>query len=214
MRTITVKYQGECRKCGATLIAGDTAIYEKRVGIFCPNCEPKDSEEIRAYRQEGADLKADKYDDWAAKRRDKASAQLNSYPEIRHDIAFCTQPGRIPFRDRMNKADGRAFESLQVAEKMEAKADSLRHVRVKGDAEKRWQGLRDLNINRLSVGDMVDTGIYGRGTILKINKKTAKIGNTGTSGTATFNVDLAFLTPIRPPDTVDSIAITQLKGGC
>lgn len=197
MKQITVKYQGDCRKCGATLVVGNKAIYERRVGIFCPECEPKDSEEIRSYRQEAADHKADKYEDWAAKRREKASAQLNSYPEIRHDIAFCTQPGRIPFRDRMNKADGRAFESLQVADRMEAKAESLRHVRVKGDAEKRWQGLRDLNTNRFKVGDEVNTGIYGKGTILKINKKTAKVGNTGTSGTFTVNVDLAFLSPVR-----------------
>jgi len=197
MRLITVKYQGECRKCGATLTIGEQAIYERHVGLFCPECEPKDTEEIRAFRQEAADRKADKYEDWAAKRREKATAQLNSYPEIRHDIAFNTQPGRIPFRDRMNKADGRAFESLQVAERMEAKAENLRHVRVKGDAEKRWQGLRDLNTSRFKVGDMVDTGIYGRGTVLKINKKTAKIGSTGTSGTYTVNVDLAFLSPIK-----------------
>jgi len=196
MKPIIVKYQGECRKCGSTLTVGEKAIYERRVGIFCPECEPKDSEEIRQYRQEGADHKADKYDEWAAKRKGKASAQLNSHPEIRHDIAFCTQPGRIPFRDRMNKADGRAFESLQVAEKMEAKADSLRHVRVKGDAEKRWQSMRDFNITRFKVGDTVNTGIHGRGIVQKINKKTAKIGNTGTSGTYTVNVDLAFLSPV------------------
>jgi hypothetical protein len=47
----------------------------------------------------------------------------------------------------------------------------------------------------------------------EINKKTAKIGNTGISGTFTINVDLAFLSPIRPPqDTVDGIALSQLKG--
>lgn len=192
MRPITVKYQGECQKCGATLIAGKQAIYERHVGLFCPTCGPKDTEEIRAYRQEAADHKADKYEDWAAKRREKASAQLNSYPEIRHDIAFCTQPGRIPSRDRMNKADGRAFESLQVAEGFERKAESLRHVRVKGDAEKRWQGLRDLNTNRFKVGDIVECGVYAPGKILKINRKTAKIeGRFGN-----FNVDLAFLSPV------------------
>lgn len=197
MKQIIVKYQGECRKCEAALLVGETAIYERHVGLFCPACEPKGTEEIRAYRQEAADRKADKYEEWAARRREKATAQLNSYPEIRHDIAFITQPGRIPFRDRMNQADGRAFESLQVAKRMEAKAESLRHIRVKGDAEKRWQGLRDLNTTRFKVGDVVDTGIYGKGTILKVNKKTAKIGNTGTSGTFTVNVDLAFLSPIK-----------------
>lgn len=197
MKQIIIKYQGECRKCGVTLVVGDKAIYERHIGLFCLECEPKDSEEIRTYRLEAADKKADRYEEWAAARREKATVHLNSYPEIRHDIAFNTQPGRIPFRDRMNKADGRAFESLQVAERMEAKADSLRHVRVKGDAEKRWQGLRDLNTNRFKVGDVVNTGIYGKGTILKLNKKTAKIGNTGTSGTFTVNVDLAFLSPIK-----------------
>lgn len=197
MKPIIVKYQGECQKCGATLIVGEKAIYERRIGIFCPECEPKDSEEIRQYRQEAADRKADRYEEWAGKREAKASAQLNSYPEIRHDIAFNTQPGRIPFRDRMNKADGRAFESLEVAEGMRNKAENLRHVREKGDAEKRWQELRDLNTTRFKVGDTVDTGIYGRGTVLKINRKTAKIGNTGTSGTFTVNVDLAFLSPVK-----------------
>jgi len=194
MRAIIVKYSGECRKCGVFLSIGSDAIYERHIGLFCPSCAPTDSEEIRNYRQEAANHKADRYDDWASKRREKASTQLNSYPEIRHDIAFITQPGRIPFRDRMNRADGKAFESLQVAERMESKAVSLRHVRVKGDAEKRWQGLRDLNINRFKVGDIVNTGIYGQGTILKLNRKTAKIGSTGTSGTYTVNVDLAFLT--------------------
>lgn len=196
MRSISVKYEGDCRKCGTTLAVGARAIYERHVGLFCLECEPTDTEEIRAYRQEAGDHRADQYDEWASKREVKAEAQLNSYPEIRHDIAFITQPGRIPFRDRMNKADNRAFESLQKAESMRNKADNLRHTRVKGDAEKRWQGLRDRNIDRLQVGMEVDTVIYGKGTILKINKKTAKIGNTGTSGTFTVNVDLAFLKPL------------------
>lgn len=197
MRPITVKYSGECRKCGTTLEVGSQAIYERHIGIFCPLCTPTDTEDIRIYRQEAASRKADKYEDWAAKRRQTAEAQLNSNPEIRHDWAFITQPGRIPFRERMLKADERAFESLQIAEKMEAKADSLRHVQVKGDAEKRWQSLRDLNLTRFKVGDAVNTGVYGEGTILKLNKKTAKIGNTGTSKTYTTNVDLAFLSPIK-----------------
>ena len=196
MRTITVKYTGECKKCGATLDVGSNAAYEKTTGIFCLECAPTDTEEIRTYRQERADRKADKYDEWAGKREVKAGAKLNSYPEIRHDWAFITQPGRIPFRDRMNKSDGRALESLKVARGMRSKADSLRHVRVKGDAEKRWQGLRDLNVSRFKVGDRVNTGIYGQGTILKFNKKTVLVGNTGASGTYTVKVDLAFLSPV------------------
>lgn len=202
MRTITVKYSGECRKCGSTLEVGSQATYERHIGIFCLACTPTDSEDIRAYRQEAANHKADKYEGWAAKRRQGAEAQLNSHPEVRHDWAFITQPGHIPLRDRMNKADNKALESMQVAERLEDKAESLRHVRVKGDAEKRWQALRDLNLTRFKVGDTVNTGIYGTGTILKFNTKTVKIGNTGTSGTFTVNVDLAFLSPVGFLDKV------------
>ena len=58
MRQIEVKYQGECNKCGAVLEVGTQASYEKYTGIFCVGCEPKDTEEIRAYRQAKADQKA------------------------------------------------------------------------------------------------------------------------------------------------------------
>jgi len=188
-------------------------MYERSIGIFCLECEPKDSEEIRTYRQEAADHKADKYEDWASKRTEKAMSTLNHNRVYTSDIAFNTQPGHIPLRARVIAQNDKAYESLEVAKHLEEKAESLRHVRVKGDAEKRWQALRDLNTTRFTVGDIVDTGIYGKGKILKINKKTAKIGNTGISGTFTINVDLAFLSPIRPPqDTVDGIALSQLKG--
>lgn len=197
MRNITVKYAGNCRKCDALLSIGDAAIYERHIGIFCPDCAPTDSEDIRTYRQEAADHKADKYEEWAQKRTDKAMSTLNHNRTYTDDIAFNTQPGHIPLRARVIKQNDKAYENLTVAKRFEEKAESLRHVRVKGDAEKRWQRLRDLNTTRFKVGDIVETGIYGRGTILKINKKTAKIGNTGTSGTFTINVDLAFLSPLR-----------------
>ena len=192
MRTITVKYSGDCRKCGATLPVGAQAVYEKRVGIFCPECAPTDSEDIRQYRQEAADRKADKYEGWAAKREDKAKAQLNSYPTIRHDWAFITQPGRIPFRDRMNKADGRAYESLDIAHKMRDKADSLRHVQVKGDAEKRYQAKRDAIRPLLKPGMEVDTVIYGVKEIVKVNKKTVTV-KSRFDGFKPFTCDIAFL---------------------
>jgi len=197
MRPITVKYQGKCRKCGVTLAVGEQAIYERYVGLFCPACEPKDTDEIRHYRQEARDEKAERYEDWAAKRREKAKAQLNSYPQIRRDIAFITQPGHIPFRNRMNRADNRAFESLSIARSMEDKAERL-HSKpaVKGDAEKRWQGLRDLNLSRFKVGDVVNTGIYGTGKIQKINKKSVIIEHSNNAGTFKTKVDIAFLSPV------------------
>ena len=196
MRQITVKYQGDCRKCGKPLEVGESAIYERRVGLFCLTCKPTDTEEIREYRQEGANRKADRYDEWAGKREKDAKSKLNSYPSIRHDWAFITQPGKMSLREKMNKSDDRAVESLNIANKMRCKAESLRHIRVKGDAEKRWQRVRDLNMLRLHVGDMVDTGIYGVCKIIKFNKKTVKVEMLRT-GTRPFTVDLAFLSPVK-----------------
>lgn len=197
MRTITVKYQGNCGKCGAVLGVGTEASYERMTGIFCPGCEPTDPEEIRAYRQERADRKADRYEGWAKKREEKAVAQLNSNPEMRHDWAFITQPGHIPARVRMNRRDDKAHESLHVARGMRDKAQSLRKVRVAGDAEAKRQAQRDSIRSKLQVGMTVDTGIYGTGVVDKINRKTATIKNTGTSRTYKTTVDLSFLSIIN-----------------
>lgn len=193
MRPIKVKFSGECRKCDAALPVGSDAVYEKRVGIFCPSCAPTDPEEIRAYRQEGADRKADRYDEWAAKREAKAGAVLKRNEVFTGDHAFNTQPGHIPLRARVIAQNDRACESLNKAAEMRSKASSLRKVRVKGDAERARQKVRDLIRPLLKKGMRVETGIYGPGEIVRINKKTAKVGKTGQSGTYEVNVDLSWL---------------------
>lgn len=175
MRQITVKYTGDCVKCHASIEVGAIAIYEKRVGIFCPSCAPTDTEEIRAYRQEGANRKADRLEEWAAKREARASATLNSHSEIRHDIAFNTQPGHIPFRARMIAADDRAFESLNVATGFRNRAESLRHVRVKGNAQRADIAKRDALRPMLAPGVRVHDWSFGLGTVAKVNTKTAGV---------------------------------------
>jgi hypothetical protein len=75
----------------------------------------------RERRQE----RADKLREWADKRQRRATAQLNSQPELRHDWAFITQPGHIPERARMNRADDRAFQSMDKAKSMSARADGI-----------------------------------------------------------------------------------------
>lgn len=198
MRPITVKYEGDCRKCGVRLVEGEKAVHERRVGIFCPDCAPTDPEEIRAYRQEGADRKADKYEGWAEKRESRANAALNHINKhYRGDHAFNFQPGHIPERARVIRREDRAIESLKVADGFRAKAASLRHVQVAGDAEKRRQAKREAVRAILKVGMRVDTGIYGEGVVERINKKTATIGSMGTSGTYKTTVDLSFLRPIK-----------------
>jgi len=194
MRTIIVRYAGECRKCGSPLEAGTTATHERHIGLFCPTCAPTDLEEIRQYRQEAANRRADRLDDWAEKREARAAAVLNNRPAYASDWAFITQPGHIPARARLIAREDKARENLHVAQGLSDKADRLRAgVRVKGDAAAKDQAKREAILKVLKVGMRVETWVYGQGIVAKINKKTATIAQCGVSGTARFNVDLSFL---------------------
>ncbi len=150
-------------------------MYEKSMGIFCKGCEPKEVEEIREYRTIKAEAKAAKYDEWADKREHKAEVALNSFPSMRHDWAFITQPGHIPARARMNAADERAFESLDVAKGMREKAESLRHVRVAGDAEARRQAARDKLDLIIHKGSRVEDIVFGQGEVIGVYSKSYRI---------------------------------------
>jgi len=195
MRPITTKYDSQCRKCGAELPIGSQAIHEKRVGVFCPGCAPTDTEEIRAVRQESADRRADRYEEWADKRQEKAEALYARDEHYRGDIAFNTQPGHIPERARVIRRTEQAFEHANTAQRFRAKAGSLRKVTVAGDAEKRRQAQRDLTRSWIAVGMRVNTCHYGIGTVAKVNRKTATIENCGSTGTYKTTVDLSFITP-------------------
>jgi hypothetical protein len=193
MRQITLRFSGTCRKCGTTLPAGACAVYERRVGIFCPADAPSDPEEIRAYRQDSADRKAEKYEEWAKKRRDDSEAVLKRNEVFTKDIAFHTQPGHIPIRGRIIAQNDKAVESLQTARRFEAKAKDLRQVRVAGDAERARQAKRDAIRPVLRVGMAVHTALYGPGIVKRINKKTVTVEKTGHEGRMTVAVDLSWI---------------------
>lgn len=194
MRTITLRYTGECRKCGKTLPEGTEAGYERRIGVFCPECMPTDAEEIREYRQEARDRKAEKYEGWAAKRREKAAGLHKQNEPFTSDYAFNTQPGTFPLRRRVNKRQEVAFKHSTVASGMESKAKNLRRrPRVKGDADAYWEAKREAVRQWIKPGMEIQSGIYGHGVVVKVNRKTARIGKTGASGTYNTLVDLAFI---------------------
>ncbi len=183
MRELINKYPGECKKCGMSIEVGTTVMYEKSMGIFCKGCEPKDTEEIRHYRTLKAGTKADRLEGWAAKREEDAKAKLNSFPSMRHDWAFITQPGHIPARARMIKADERAYESLKVAEGMRERAKGIRNVRVAGDAARRDEEVRERNDLLIQKGSRISDIVFGEGTVVSIFKKSYRIqwdrsGNT------------------------------------
>jgi len=75
--------------------------------------------------RERRERKAERLRGWAEKREARANAQLTSQPDQRHDWAFITQPGPIPERERMNRADDRAFRSLQKADGMASRAAGI-----------------------------------------------------------------------------------------
>ena len=194
MRILIVKWAAVCTKCGAELAVGTDAAYEKRTGIFCPACAPTDPEEIREYRQQKADAKAERYQSWAVKRREKAAAVFKRDEWARGDIAFCTQPGHIPGRTQMISRHERQFESLQKADEMEEKAASLRHVVVKGDAARRTERERAGVLTWLKVGMLVYTPFSQVDCeVLKINKKTVKLRGA----TCDFNERIEFVRQIK-----------------
>jgi len=175
MRELTVKWETECKRCSAALEVGSKAMYEKSMGLFCVGHEPTEVEEIRKYRTDKAEIKAARYDEWAEKREVKAEAALNSFPSMRHDWAFITQPGHIPARARMNAADDRALESLKVAEGMRSRAEGIRNVKVAGDAERRRQALREKLDTFIHKGDRVRSVIFGEGIVLGVYTKSYRI---------------------------------------
>ena len=201
MRQIILKYGGECRKCNASLAQGETATYEKRVGIFCQPCAPTDVEEIRTYRQEAADRKTDKYEAWGQKRVGEATATLNHIRErYRGDFAFNTQPGHIPERARVIRHEDRAFESMTKGEVMLGKAERLRHVQVVGDAERKREAKREALDKIIVKGSRVFDNVFGVGTVVGIYSKSYRIkfdaSKADANNTFTCARDKSYVRPI------------------
>jgi len=209
MRELTVKWATECKRCGASLEVDSQAMYEKSMGLFCIGHEPKDVEEIRAYRLAKAEKKAERLDEWAEKREVKAEADLNSFPSLRHDWAFITQPGHIPARARMNKADDRALESLKVAEGMRSRAEGMRHVRVAGDAERKREKVRAVLDTMIGKGTQVIDAVFGLGTVVGVYSKSYRI-HFASGGI--YSRDKSYVRPIAPKQKEEKTSGNQGMG--
>ena len=205
MREITAKYANECRHCGAVLDVGSTVAYERGIGTFCPPCAPTDPDMIRSYRAERADRKADRLEEWAEKRRAKASALYNQGSELRQCHAFNTQPGHIPERARMIRREEKAFEHSNVASNFEDRADRLRSsVRVAGDAERQRQAYREAADAVIGVGDLIDSSMYGHGIVRRVNAKTFTVAFRGGEFVTTIDKSWARLLEKREPEKTEA----------
>lgn len=188
MRTITAKFDSECRACGHEVNKGDSVSYEKRIGVFHPACEPE-GEELRNYRQERIDKRNERLRGRANKLRSE-SVRIYKQDERKFgDIAFCTQPGHIPER-------ARAIKRREKAMRLDAEADAIEPTitypaQVKGDAEARRERRRESVKQWAAPGVEAFDYVFGNVTILKVYKKSARIRNQRTG--SEFSRELHFL---------------------
>jgi Domain of unknown function (DUF3560) len=71
------------------------------------------------------EARADRLNEWAGKREERAAAVFEAGEPFRGDTAFNTQPGHIPERARLIAREHRAFESLGKAESMRSRAAGI-----------------------------------------------------------------------------------------
>lgn len=76
------------------------------------------------YRQR-REARAERLQEWAGKREERAAAVFKAGEPYTNDIAFNTQPGHIPFRARLIAREDRAHESVAKAASMRSRADGI-----------------------------------------------------------------------------------------
>lgn len=76
-------------------------------------------------RRERLERKLELRQDWAAKRTAKANVVFEKAEHYRGDHAFNTQPGHIPERARLIKAEDRAFADMDMAKHHESCAKGI-----------------------------------------------------------------------------------------
>ena len=189
MKTIITKYNGICRHCGKELNIGDKVNYEKHIGIFCLE-HTLDLETLRSYKQENADKKADRYLKSAERKINEAEAVIKHNRIFTDDYAFLTQP-YLPARDKIYAQNDRAFQKINEAVEMKERAEDLRYVYMKGDAEREREQERNSILSWLKVGQRVEGWHFDYGTVQKINKKTVNIKSEITGNI--FNTKIEYI---------------------
>jgi len=177
MREIILRYGGRCARCGAELEAGQPAKYEKSQGIFCPPCEPQGPDEIRQFRTIKAEARAERLTARADRLDADATRRAAPFEAMRGDIAFFTQPGRIPYRDRIFRSFDKAGELAKGARELRERAEGVLtyRTRVAGDAERRRQAEREALDAILGKGARVYDVVFGSGEIVSVHKKSYRI---------------------------------------
>jgi hypothetical protein len=152
-------------------------MYEKNMGIFCLGCEPKEIEEIRHFRTIKAEIKANKLIQRAARLEIEADSKAAPLEAMRGDHAFFTQPGRIPYRDKIFKSFNKSAELNKEADQILKRAENIMHYKtiVAGDAERKRQAKREALDQIIQKGSRVHDFAFGDGVVIGVYKKSYRI---------------------------------------
>jgi len=98
------------------------------------------------------------------------------------DTAFWTQPGLGKQRDKARAGLEKSFREMERAKSLRSKANNLERMSktTKGAAASRQQARRDaFDAKGVKKGDTVNSMLYGRVKVLRVNKKTVTISLNG-----------------------------------
>ena len=140
--------------------------------------EAMNIEEQRKIKKEKAERKARRVESRARRLLKEAQRIEDSWPkDVIHDIAFLTQPGRFPFRERFFRQQDKVLKLRAEAKKLFEKAENIRIYgsRVKGDAERAREEKREKLDKEVQVGSRIFCPLYGWGEVLKIFKKSYRV---------------------------------------
>jgi len=134
-------------------------------------------ETMRTYRQEKANRKAERVRSWGESKLRQAQELEDSIPEYAHDWAFITQPGHIPARAKINRKQDKIFQLRKEGQEQVERAERIKKYggRVKGDAERARQTMREEQDKTIGKGSRVHDFCFGDGEITRVNKKSYSI---------------------------------------
>ena len=139
--------------------------------------EDRKIDELRKYRQEKADRKAERIRGWGESKLKQAQILEDSIPEYAHDYAFITQPGHIPARARFIKKQDKAFQLRKEGQAQIERAERIKKYggRIKGDAERARETMREEQDKTIGKGSRIHDFCFGDGEVVRVNKKTYSI---------------------------------------
>ena len=146
--------------------------------------KPLTPDELRAYRQDRQDRRADRLRDRAALADARAAKASNKISKGEREFWGLMEPVKVGHHSerRHRKLLNRAWDSFMeagkeahYADQLRRRADWLQPARVAGDAARARQEANDAARDQFAIGDTVKDIILGLGVVFRVNAKTLTI---------------------------------------